>query len=257
MSEGLQGPGMTPPSGGLGSAVTNAGSPYLRGFRAALEGMKTALRSEEVGHAYLKLAAAIFGLSLAIDAGALMVIVLWVARVVGILVSVIVGPLLAVFIVNIAFPFFNQGVFLAGVRAVDPERAVILESKRGLSLPRGAGIATLRLLGFLALSLCCLLIGLIPVVGTIAGTAGQVWVTARALSWELIDPYLDALELGYSEQRAFVRAHRGVLIGFGLPVSLMMAIPFVGPLFFGLAQAAGGMFVARELPVDPRERVDA
>ena len=36
--------------------------------------------------------------------------------------------------------------------------------------------------------------------------------------------------------------------------ALMLAIPIVGPLLFGLAQAAGAVLVAREIPVDPRER---
>ena len=249
-----------------------ADNPYVQGFRAAVDGMKAALRSEEVGHAYLKIAAAIFALSVVIDAGAIwaviantapepeaapwLVIVLWVARVLGIVLSLLIGPLVAVFVVNIAFPFFNQRVFLAGLKSIDPERAAILAGKRGMSIPRAAWIATVRLLAFLGLSLACFLIGLIPVIGTILGTIGQLWVTARAVAWELMDPYFDALDIGYGEQKQFVHGHTKQLLGFGLPVSLLLAIPFIGPLFFGLGQAATGMFVAREIAVDPRERVE-
>jgi hypothetical protein len=49
--------------------------------------------------------------------------------------------------------------------------------------------------------------------------------------------------------------HQKALLGFGLPIALLFGIPIVGPLLFGLAQVAGAMFVARELPVDPREEV--
>jgi len=59
----------------------------------------------------------------------------------------------------------------------------------------------------------------------------------------LLDPYLDKLRLGYADQHAFVAAHRPALVGFGLPLSVLMAVPLVGPLFFGLAQGAAAQLV--------------
>ncbi|NJK32509.1 MAG: EI24 domain-containing protein, partial [Deltaproteobacteria bacterium] len=102
-------------------------------------------------------------------------------------------------------------------------------------------------------SLCFLLLGLVPVVGSIAGAIGQTWLTARTVGWELVDPYFDRLGMGWSEQREFVREHRRSLLGFGLPLSLILAIPLVGPLLFGLAQAAAAVYVVREVPPHARE----
>ncbi|KIG13510.1 hypothetical protein DB30_08022 [Enhygromyxa salina] len=245
-------------------------SPYVRGFRLALEGMKLALRSPDVGSAYLKLAGAVFVLTLVISSGSIwglwastapaadastwMLIGLWALRIVGSLLALMVGPLLAIFTVNIVFPMFNKGVFLAGLRAIDPDRAAALGAKPGMPFWPSVGIALWRLAKFLVLSLCCLLIGLIPVVGTIVGTVAETGLAARTVAWELLDPYFDCLDIRHAEQQAFVKRHQPALLGFGLPIALMLAIPIVGPLLFGLAQVAGAMFVARELPVDPRER---
>ena len=75
----------------------------------------------------------------------------------------------------------------------------------------------------------------------------------RTLGWDLLDPYFDCLDIRHAEQREFVDRHERALMGFAVPVALVFAIPFIGPLLFGFAQAAGAVFVARELPVDPRE----
>ena len=118
---------------------------------------------------------------------------------------------------------------------------------------RSIAIPTWRLIKFLLLTLCLMIVGLIPVIGTIIATATQAWLTARAVAWELVDPYFECLDIRHAEQREFINKHQKLLIGFGLPISLMLAIPLVGPLLFGLAQAAGAVLVAREIPIDPRE----
>jgi uncharacterized protein involved in cysteine biosynthesis len=248
-------------------------TPYARGFHAAVEGMKIAFRSPEVGKAYLKVAAVVFVLSVVISAASIwalwanmdpspdqamwLIVGIWALRIIGSLIALLIGPILAIFTVNIAFPMFNQGVFIAGLRAVDPDRAAALEAKPGMPLGPAIGIATWRLVKFVGLSLCFFAIGLIPVIGTIIGTVGQAWLTARTVAWELLDPYFDCLDIRYAEQGQFVARHQKAMLGFGLPISLMLAIPIVGPLLFGLAQAAGAIFVARELPIDPREQAVA
>lgn len=248
-------------------------SPYVRGFQLAVEGMKLAFRSREVGKAYLKVAAAVFLLTLVItstsiwalwantapsaDASTWLVVGMWLLAVVGSIVALLIGPLLAIFTINIAFPMFNRGVFLAGLRVVDPERAAALAAKPGMPIGPSIRIASWRLIKFLVLSLCCLIVGLIPVVGTIVGALAQAWLTSRTVAWELLDPYFDCLDIRHAEQRDFVGRHQKALLGFGLPISLMLAIPIAGPLLFGLAQAAGAIFVAREVPVDPREQQQA
>jgi CysZ protein len=243
--------------------------PYKRGFRAAVDGMKLALRSKDVGRAYLRVAAIIFVMTLAVDSAALwalfhftvaaadaalwLVVLLWAARVIGSVGALLIGPLVAIFLVNIAFPMFNKGVFIAGLRLLDPERAATLDAKPGMPLGASITIPLWRLVKFLLLSACLLLLGLVPVVGSVAAAVLQTWLTARTVAWELMDPYFDCLDIRYAEQKQFVARMQKSLLGFGFPVSLALAVPIVGPLGFGLAQAAAATFVAREVPVDPRE----
>jgi len=231
--------------------------------------MKLALRSKEVGRAYLRAAAVIFALTVVIDVGVIfglfhfttpaddaalwLLVVLWVARVIGTIAALLVGPLLAIFTVNIAFPFFNKGVFLAGLQLADPERAAALAAQPGMPFWPAVGIQVWRLIKFVVLSAGLFLLGLVPVVGSVVAAALQLWLTARTISWELMDPYFDCLDIRYAEQREFVDRLQKPLLGFGVPVALMMAIPLIGPLGFGIAQAAAGTFVAREFPIDPRE----
>ena len=245
-------------------------SPYKRGFRAAFDGIKVSLRSNEVGHAYLRVAAVIFAMTLVIDTAAIwalfhftvapadaelwLVVLLWTARVVGSVGSLLIGPLLAIFTVNILFPVFNRDVFLAGLRAVDPQRADALAAKPGMPLRVAVGIAVWRLIRFVVISLGLLLLGLVPVIGSVIAAVLQTWLTARTVAWELMDPYFDCLDVRFAEQKQIVAKLQKPLIGFGLPVSLLFAIPIAGPLLFGLAQAAAGTFVAREFPIDPREQ---
>ena len=88
---------------------------------------------------------------------------------------------------------------------------------------------------------------LVPVVGALLGPAFQLWSTSRALTWELLDPYFDRRSFGYAEQRAYLKAHSGPIVGFGLPLSFILAVPLVGPLFFGLAQAGAALLVVEVL----------
>lgn len=246
-----------------------ATSPYIRGFRIALEGMKLAFHSPEVGRAYIRVSLVIFSLGLflaglsiltlwnhtvpAPDAEEWLVAVLWLARIIGSLAALVLGPLLAIYVVNIGFPFFNQGVFMTGLRAIDPKRAAGLEGKQGMSLTRAIGLAIWRLIKFVGLGLLLLAIGLVPVIGTLIATVGGVLLAAYAVAWELLDPYFETLDISHTEQREIMKRHRKVMLGFGLPIAMLFGIPIVGPLLFGLAQVAGAVLVARELPVDRRE----
>ncbi|NVB42709.1 EI24 domain-containing protein [Pseudenhygromyxa sp. WMMC2535] len=243
--------------------------PFVRGLHAARDGLELAFSRAEVRKAYFRVALGLFALTLVLDGGALwalfhftvpdvdagklLVIGLWTLRVVGTLLVLLLGPLVAILVVNIVFPLFNQDVFMAGLRVADSERAALVEAGPGMPTAASVGGAALRLLTFLLMSLGFFLLGLIPVVGGVVGFVGQTWLTARTVAWELMDPYFDRVDLRYAEQRSFVSTHRRALLGFGLPVAWLLAIPVVGPLAFGLAQAAAGTFVAREVPVHARE----
>lgn len=246
-------------------------SPYTRGARAAGDGLKIALRSKEIGKAYLRAALVIFALTVVIDIGTIwglwhftmpaddaqlwLVVALWLARALGTLALLLVGPLLAIFTVNTAFPVFNKELFLAGLREVDPDRAATLGAKPGMAIPTAIAISMRRLLKFLLLSAGLFVLGFVPVIGVVA-TLLQLWLTARTVAWELMDPYFDCLDIRYAEQKQFIARLQKPLLGFGLPVALLFAIPFIGPLCFGIVQAAAATLVSREFPIDPRETAE-
>ena len=96
------------------------------------------------------------------------------------------------------------------------------------------------------------MLALVPVLGVLLGPLAQLWFGSRMLSWELLDPYFERRGLDHANQRATMRAHRATMFGFGAPWTLLLAIPILGPLGFGLAQAGAALLVAEVL--EPRSR---
>ncbi len=236
------------------------------GFRAAGRGVRTVLETPEVGKTYLQLVLALLSLAAALDVAGIWAVLhytpvdgaeswwalvgLWLLRIAGLLIVVLVAPVLALFTVNTAFPFLGERVFLAGVRAVSPQRADQLAALEGLPLRVSVPQNLIRMAMFLGLSLLAFLASLIPVVGAVLGPGLQVYFTARAFGWELLDPYFEKLEVRFDAQHEFVRRHRTPLVGFSLPFSLVMSVPLLGPLVFGVAQAAVGTLVVEVLEAD-------
>jgi uncharacterized protein involved in cysteine biosynthesis len=242
---------------------------FIRGVRAALDGIQVAFRDRGVREAYLKVVLGLVALTLVIDAlglwgiltfidpstaeSELMGLIRWLLRAVGIVLVLLIGPLVALLIMNIVFPMFSEPVFMAGLRAQDPDRAARVAQGPGMPLRIAAGLAAIRLARFIGWTLVFLLVGLVPFVGGILGAIGQAWLTARTAASELMDPYFDRLDLRWDEQQKFYARHRDALLGFGLPLGVMLAIPLLGPLLFGWAQGAAGTLLVREIPPHPRE----
>jgi CysZ protein len=245
----------------------------MAGFSAALGGLRLSSRSAELRRTYVQLVLALLVGATVLDVAGLwavlhflpigdearwwMVALLWAARVIGMVVVLLAAPLVGLALVNLLFPFLGERVFLAAMRVVSPARAEQLAAQPGLPLSTALGVAALRLLMFVGLGLGTFVLSLLPLIGQVMGPVLQGYLGARGLAWELLDPYLDKQQLGFAEQRAFVAAHRPALVGFGLPLMLLMAIPLVGPLMFGLAQGAAAQLVVEviEAPI-PREGVE-
>lgn len=239
------------------------------GFRAAGRGLRRVLGNREVGKTYLKLVAVLFVLAALLDVAGIWAVLhfvpidgseswwaqlgLWLLRIAGIVVVVFSAPLLALFTTNTAFPFLGEEVFLAGVRTVNPARADELAALPGLPLSVSVPQNLIRMALFIGLSIAAFLSSFIPVVGPFLGPVLQAYFTARLLGWEMLDPYFEKLEVRFDAQHDFVRQHRAPLVGFALPFSLVMSIPLVGPLLFGVAQAAAGMMVVEVLEGTPEQ----
>ena len=240
------------------SAVSGAG--------LALRGLRLALDNRAVRKIYLRLALALTVTSLVLVAGLsyalwtlipvpeslLLLVLVWTLRVAGTALVLMASPLLALFIVNIVLPFLGEDVFLAGLRAVDPARADELAAAKGAAFTSSAASSIRRLLYFIGMTLLIFGLALVPVLGAVLGPLAQLWLTSNMLSWELLDPYFDRRGVAYSGQRATMKAHRGAMFGFGVPWTLLLALPIVGPLGFGLAQAGAALLVTEVL--EPRGR---
>lgn len=242
---------------------------FMAGLSAAWVGLRLSTRSAELRRTYVQLVAVLFILATVLDVAGIWAVLhftpipddaawwaivgLWVARVLGVVVVLLVTPLVSLILVNLVFPFLGERVFLAAMRVVSPARAEQLAKSPGLPLVTSLAVASARLVMFMGLSAGALLVSLVPVVGQVLGPVLQGYLSARGMAWELLDPYLDKRGLRFGEQRAFVAEHRPALVGFGAPLTLMMAVPLVGPLLFGLAQGAVAQLVVAVLEAPQAE----
>ncbi|TPV97272.1 MAG: EI24 domain-containing protein [Myxococcales bacterium FL481] len=244
-------------------------SAFARGLWIAWSGTRMALSNAEVRRAYVKIAAVVMGLTAVLNVVGLWWLwyvpleqpaelgiggILW--RAAATLVIFLLGPLLVVMTMNIVFPMFNATAFFAGLRSVSPQRAAELTAQQGLPLRRGIYVSIVRLARFLLWSGVAFGVSFIPLVGPVLSPIMQLHVSAMTLGWELLDPYFDKLGLNYASQRRFVARHRAGLLGFGAPYALVFAVPLVGPLCFGLAQAATALFVVDLLEARPPPQAD-
>lgn len=243
-----------------GPVASTPRSGLLQGSRAALRGLRFAAAHPEVRAIYRRLMLLIFVMSLILSAGLLVLLWhftpiapeaaiwewlgLWLLRIAGALVILFAAPILALTGINAIFPILAERTFFAALEVLAPARAQALAGGEGLGFTAGLRISLRRLLHFLGVTVVCFAITLIPVIGAVLGPILQISATARALTWELLDPYFDRRRMGYAEQRAYLRAQRGAIVGFGAPLSLLLGLPLLGPLFFGLAQGGVAVLVA-------------
>jgi CysZ protein len=237
-------------------------SSVARGLRLAARGLRLALGSAEVRRTYLRLAAVLVLLSLVLSfalAGVAWYFIpvtgdmswwtwlgSWLLRLGGVALAFLAAPLLSLFICNVGLPFLADSVFMAGVRAVDPALAARLDKGEGVGFFAGVGDSVRRLLYFLGVTALVIAVSLVPVAGAVVGTVLQLWFAARTLCWELLDPYFERTGRGYGVQRELIRTRRATMAGFGLAWTVLMAVPVVGPLLFGLAQAAVAALVVED-----------
>lgn len=236
------------------------------GFMAAIRGLRFAVRTPELRRVYVQMMLVLYLLtvvlagglitalwlmvSIPIDAAWWLSLGIWLLRILGSLASLLIAPLLALWIINIVFPSLAERVFFTGLQVLAPEMARELEAKTGLSMTASVGVSLRRFMHFLGFTCIIFVFSGVPVVGTLLAPILQAWLTARALSWEFFDPLFDKQGLSYAEQKAYVDQHRQTLVGFGLANGLMLAIPFVGPLCFALAQASAAFLWVEKL--EPR-----
>ena len=68
----------------------------------------------------------------------------------------------------------------------------------------------------------------------------QGWLSTRALTRELLEPYFARIAFTDSQKREWFHEREAVLFGFGLAFYLTIRLPLIGPLTYGIAEAATG-----------------
>lgn len=127
-----------------------------------------------------------------------------------------------------------------------------VEQEAGGEVPDGAGFwraaassATLVGLGVLN-AVIVLLIGLIPVAGSILAAVCGVVLAGRLLGRELTGRAFDARNLDRRERRTLMRGHRARLLGFGVATQLLFLLP-LGAVLTMPAAVAGSTRLARRV----------
>jgi uncharacterized protein involved in cysteine biosynthesis len=243
----------------------------FRGLFAAVQGAGNALGNRDVRRVYFRFTFVLLVLSLAL--AALLGYAIWgltapesaggylaghlgdfltlLVRVAGLAIAALVSPLLAFLLVGLLIPVFSETLFLAGLRALDAPRAQALADQPGLSIAASVW-KTLRLLLHLVLfTMIAFAVSFVPVAGVVLGPAVQLWATGKILGWELLDPFFDKQRMAFAAQKVYVHQHAAAVVGFGVAWSFVLALPLIGALFFGLAQASAPMLLVRVLEPSP------
>ncbi len=230
----------------------------LRGIRATLLGLKQSANNREVRRAYLWallfLAAVTWtlsGLGLwltfryvpVIDLSAWRTILNWILRLVFGALALMVAPVLALPLTQLLAPAFSGAPFFAGLRALHAARSAALLNSPGLGARAGVLMTVRKLPSFFAVGFLLFLVGWVPALGPPIAAVGHLLNTSRMVSWELLDPYLDARLLDYQSRNKLITERRYEVLGFGLVCAPLLGIPIVGPFFFGWLQAATAQFV--------------
>lgn len=110
---------------------------------------------------------------------------------------------------------------------------------------------SLRLLAFgLVLALTVVLLGLLPVVGTVVGAVAGFVVSGRLLAGELLARPLEARGLDAAARKPLLAANRWRVLGFGLCVQACFVVPF-GAVVAMPAAVVGATRLARGLLGEP------
>lgn len=264
-----------PPSPASGPAAGSSRSRGIaglfRGLFAAVHGAGAALGNGDVRRVYFRftlvllvlslllgglLGWAVWGLTAPESAGGYVAghfgdVVAALMRVAGLAIVALVSPLLAFLAVGLLIPVFSETLFLAGLRPLDPARAEALARAPGLSIAASVWKTVRLLVHLLSFTVLAFALSFVPFAGVVLGPAVQLWATGKILGWELLDPFFDKQRMAFAAQKQYVHRHIAGVVGFGVAWSFVLALPLIGPLFFGLAQAAAPMLLTRVLEPAP------
>jgi len=245
-----------PPANKLVKFAKNAaprGRKMWEGFLESVKGGYSAMQNPKLRQDYwhfvksmgmiLLAMYAVFGVLLVVYMPVVLLISSWAPGLIGQMLTLI--PLWAYIITRKRTPMAANQLFLDELERLSPQRAQELSQQ--MNTDPGVNknwkdelyhdIRTSW--HFTRYSIMWLAFSVIPVVGSIITWLGQTWLVADRMGWNLLSVYtISAKKMSYRQQKHWMRARKWRIIGFTLPYMFLASIPFVGPLFLGLAQAA-------------------
>ena len=94
-------------------------------------------------------------------------------------------------------------------------------------------------------------LGMIPVIGTIAAGLIALWLAARGAAYDAYDAVLSRRELAYRDKLAYLERHRSRTLGLGVTVAGMLLVPGLNLFALGLG-AVGATLAAHDLEAQNR-----
>lgn len=95
-------------------------------------------------------------------------------------------------------------------------------------------------------SVGCLLLGCVPVVGSVVGTGIALYVDCFVFGYDYLDFPLELRAMKRKEKWAFARRHRAHTVGLGLTVLVFNFVPILGSVMLTTA-ATGAVLLHRKL----------
>lgn len=83
----------------------------------------------------------------------------------------------------------------------------------------------------------------------------QTYFSSRSLMRELLEPYFSRVHFTKEQKKNWFRSRGGVLFGFGLGFYILIKIPLVGVLVYGIAEASTAYLITKitDPPPPPQE----
>lgn len=189
-------------------------------------------------------------------------------------------PLVIVFVTQYLLPSFSEDVFFATFSILHPEKSETYQSRDGIGFWNLLWRRVKRFLRLSLWSIATYCLSLIPFVGWMVFPVAQFYMIskifglktgavfsmfllfpplqqyswsllkllfgARALALETLDPYFS--RFGYDKIKLVERRHQPLLLGFATPLLFLMAVPILGPLFWGMVQASAAVLLLATEP---------
>lgn len=73
----------------------------------------------------------------------------------------------------------------------------------------------------------------------------QTYFASRSLMRELLEPYFSRVKFSRGQKKKWFKSREGVLFGFGLGFYMLVKVPLVGVLIYGIAEASTAFLITK------------